>query len=96
VIVDALDGLPLATARRALAAARNLVEGGSLTVIAAAAAPLGGETTVIALDGTLTALGRFPNVDLAASGTMRPELLVGDEGAAKIAAARAEARAAAA
>ena len=63
-------------------------------MIAAAAAPLGGETTVIALDGALTGLRRFPNLDLAASGAMRPELLVGDEGAEKIAAARAEARAA--
>ncbi len=90
VVIDSLDGVAPNVARRALAAARNIVDGGSLTVIAAAAAPLGGETTVVALDGQLTALRRFPNVDLAASGTMRPELLVGDEGAAKIAQARAE------
>ncbi len=33
---------------------------------------------------------RFPALDLAASGTMRPELLVGDAGADAIATARAE------
>lgn len=90
VVIDALDGIAPTVARRALAAARNLVDGGSLTVIAAAAAPFGGETTVIALDASLTALRRFPNLDLLASGTLRPELLVGDEGAEKIAQARAE------
>ncbi len=95
VVIDALDGVAPAVARRAMAAARNLVDGGSLTVIAAALAPLGGETTVIALDGALTGLRRFPNLDLATSGAMRPELLVGEEGADKIAAARAEAVAAA-
>ncbi len=90
VVIDSLDGVSPNVARRALAAARNIVDGGSLTVIAAAATALGGETTVIALDPTLTALRRFPNVDLTASQTMRPELLVGDEGAEKIAQARAE------
>jgi transcription termination factor Rho len=94
VVIDSLDGVSPHVARRALAAARNIVDGGSLTVIAAAAAPLGGETTVIVLDASLTALRRFPNVDLVASGTMRPELLVGDGGAEKIAQARAEAVAA--
>jgi transcription termination factor Rho len=91
VVIDSLDGVSANVARRALAAARNIVDGGSLTVIAAAATPLGGETTVIALDASLTALRRFPNVDLIASGTLRPELLVGDAGAEKIAQARAEA-----
>jgi transcription termination factor Rho len=41
-------------------------------VIATAPAPLGGETTVIALDGTLTAMGRFPALDLNASGNHAP------------------------
>ena len=91
VVIDALDQVGLATGRRALSAARNIVDGGSLTVIAAASAPLGGETTVITLDGRLTGLRRFPNVDLPASATMRPELLVGEEGAERIAGARAEA-----
>ena len=91
VVIDALDQVGPATGRRALSAARNIVGGGSLTVIAAATAPLGGETTVITLDGRLTGLRRFPNVDLPASATMRPELLVGEEGAERIAGARAEA-----
>jgi transcription termination factor Rho len=95
VVVDSLEYVPPAVARRALAAARNIADGGSLTVIAATPAPLGGETTVIALDATLTAMGRFPALDLAASGTMRPELLVGDAGAEAIAKARADTAAAA-
>ncbi|MEO8689203.1 MAG: Rho termination factor N-terminal domain-containing protein [Solirubrobacteraceae bacterium] len=90
VIVDSLEYVAPAVARRALAAARNIADGGSLTVIATAPAPLGGETTVIALDGTLTGMGRFPALDLIASGTMRPELLVGDAGAEAIAKARAD------
>jgi len=91
VLVDSLDAVDPALARRAMAAARNIVDGGSLTVIGTASAPIGGETTVIALDRTLTATGRFPALDLAASGTMRPELLVGDAGAEAIAQARAQA-----
>jgi transcription termination factor Rho len=90
VLVDSLEYVPPAVARRALAAARNIADGGSLTVIATAPAALGGETTVIALDATLTAMGRFPALDLLASGTMRPELLVGEAGAEAIAKARAE------
>src|SRR3954454_11615978 len=90
VVVDSLEHVPPAVARRALAAARNIADGGSLTGIATAPAPLGGETTVIALDATLTAMGRFPALDLVASGTMRPELLVGEAGAEAIAKARAE------
>ena len=90
VLIDTLEYLPPQAARRALAAARNIVDGGSLTVIATAPAPLGGETTVVTLDAALTALGRFPALDLAASGVVRPELLVGDAGAEAIAKARAE------
>jgi transcription termination factor Rho len=90
VLIDTLDGLAPHAARKALAAARNLVEGGSLTVIATASAPLGGETTVIALDAAQASLGRFPALDLLASGTLRPELLVGEQGAAAIAEAREE------
>ena len=91
VLIDTLDGLPPSAARRALAAARNIVDGGSLTVVATAAAPLGGETTVVALDATLAALGRFPALDLAASGVLRPDLLVGEAGADAIAKARVDA-----
>jgi transcription termination factor Rho len=91
VLVDTLDGVAPAVARRALAAARAIVDGGSLTVIATATTPLGGETTVIGLDATRTAARNFPALDLRASGILRPELLVGDAGADAIAAARAEA-----
>jgi transcription termination factor Rho len=90
VVIDSLEYVPPAVARRALAAARNIADGGSLTVIATAPAALGGETTVIALDAALTAMARFPALDLAASGTMRPELLVGEAGAEAIAKARAD------
>ena len=68
VLIDTLEQLPPQAARRALAAARNIKDGGSLTVIATAPAPLGGETTVVALDAALAALGRFPALDLAGSG----------------------------
>jgi transcription termination factor Rho len=91
VLIDTLEYLPQQAARRALGAARNIVDGGSLTVIATAPAPVGGETTVVTLDVALTALGRFPALDLAASGVVRPDLLVGDAGAEAIAKARAEA-----
>jgi transcription termination factor Rho len=91
VLIDGLDALAPQAARRALAAARNIVDGGSLTIIATAAVPVGGETTIIALDRTLTRTGRFPALDLVSSGTLRPELLVGDAGADAIAQARAQA-----
>jgi transcription termination factor Rho len=91
VLIDSLDALHPHAARKALAAARNLREGGSLTVIATAAKPFGGESTVIALDVALTSTGRQPILDLAASGTLRPELLVGEDGATAILKARAEA-----
>jgi transcription termination factor Rho len=87
VLIDSLDGLQPNAARKALAAARNLREGGSLTVIATATSPLGGETTVIALTST----GRQPILDLTASGTLHPELLVGEDGAEAITKARAAA-----
>ncbi|TML27437.1 MAG: transcription termination factor Rho [Actinobacteria bacterium] len=91
VLVDSLDGVAPSTARRALAGARDIVDGGSLTVIATAARPLGGETTVIVLDARLAGARRFPALDVLASGTLRPELLVGEAGAEALAQARAEA-----
>ncbi len=91
VLIDGLDGLHLHVARRALGAARNLAEGGSLTVIATATRPFGGESTVVALDVALTSTGRLPALDLINSGTLRPELLVGEEEAQNITRARAEA-----
>jgi transcription termination factor Rho len=90
VLIDTLDGLSPQAARRVMASARNLVDGGSVTVIATATEPVGGETTVIALDVSLTSVGRFPALDLVASGTLRPELLVGEAGAEAIARTRAE------
>jgi transcription termination factor Rho len=91
VAIDGLDGLQPAAARKALAAARNIRDGGSLTVIATASEPLGGETTVIALDAALTSTGRQPLLDLVNSGTLKPELLVGEDGAEAITKARASA-----
>jgi len=90
VLIDTLDHLPAHAARRALAAARNIADGGSLTVVATAAAPVGGETTVVTLDPAMVALGRYPALDLAASGVLRPELLVGEAGAEAIAKTRLE------
>jgi len=91
VLIDSLDGLYPPAARKALAAARNLRDAGSLTLIATASRPFGGETTVIALDPALTATGRQPILDLTASGTLKPELLVGEDGARAINKAQAAA-----
>ncbi len=91
VLIDTLSGLPPHAARKLLASARSIAGGGSLTVIATASETLGGETTEIAMDPVLATTGRFPAVDLLASWTIRPELLVGDAGAEAIARARTEA-----
>jgi transcription termination factor Rho len=91
VLIDGLDGMHPHTARKVLAAARNLTDGGSLTVIATAARPFGGETTVIALDAVRASTGQLPALDLVGSGTLKPELLVGEEGAEAITRARATA-----
>ncbi len=91
VLIDTLEQVPEGVARKALAAARAIVDGGSLTVVAVTPEALGGETTVIALDTTLASTGRLPALDLVSSGTLRPELLVGDAGAEAIASARAAA-----
>jgi transcription termination factor Rho len=71
LLIDTLDGLGPGAARRTLAAARNLRGSGSLTIIATARAPVGGETTLIAL----TAGAPFPALDGVLSGTLRAELL---------------------
>jgi transcription termination factor Rho len=91
VLIDSLDGVQPHTARKALAAARNLTDGGSLTVIATAARAFGGETTVIALDVARTSTGRLPALDLPGSGTLKAELLVGEDGVEAILHARATA-----
>jgi transcription termination factor Rho len=90
VLIDTLDGLHPHTARRVLASAQKLSGrsrrggSGSVTVIGTATRPYGGETTVIALDVALASSGRFPAIDVMASGTLRPELLVGEDGAREI------------
>jgi transcription termination factor Rho len=71
LLIDSLDGLSPAAQRRVLAAARNLRGAGSLTIVAAARAAVGGETTAIAL----RADGEFPSLDPASTGTLRAELL---------------------
>ena len=91
VLIDTLDALHEHAARRALATARNIIGGGSVTVIATASEPAGAETTVIALDPDRAYAGRFPALEPRLSGTMRAELLVGEEGMSAISAARQEA-----
>jgi transcription termination factor Rho len=91
VLIDTLDGCSPQLARKVMASARNIVDGGSVTVIATSSEPVGGETTVISLAVALTSIGRFPALDLTVSGTMRPELLLGEAGAEAIARTRAEA-----
>jgi transcription termination factor Rho len=87
VLIDSLEYLAPSAARRALAAGRNLAGGGSLTVIATSPVPVGGETTVVTLDLALAATGSFPALAVGASGTLRPELLVGQAGTDAIRAA---------
>ena len=75
VVIDSLDDLSTAAARKALGAARSVPSGGSLTIIAASRQPVGGETTLIYLlpqDG-----GKVgdPVVDKAHSKTLRSALL---------------------
>jgi transcription termination factor Rho len=91
VLIDSLDGLHPQAARKALASARRILGGGTLTVIATSAEAVGGETTVIALDASKARAGSFPAVDVGGSATMRPELLVGEEGAEALTRTRAQA-----
>ncbi|MFT4035894.1 MAG: Rho termination factor N-terminal domain-containing protein [Patulibacter sp.] len=87
VLIDSLSELAPHVARRLLAAARNLKDSGSVTIIATATTPVGGETTLIALDATRGG-ARF---DLARSSTLKAELLVGADGAKAIEEAKAKA-----
>ena len=92
VLIDSLDGLHPHAARKALAAARNLREGGSLTVIATAArAARRRDDRDRARRRARRAPAASRSLDLAASGTLRAELLVGEDGAEAIAKARAAA-----
>jgi transcription termination factor Rho len=89
VAIDSLDGVHPHVARRALAAAKKIEGSGSLTIIATASKPFGGESTVIALDAVRGGIGGFPVLDLLQSGTLRPDALVGEDGAHAIVNARA-------
>ena len=91
LLVDTFDGLHSPIARRALAAGRNVRDGGSLTVIATAERSFGGETTVVCFDAARVARGHLPAIDPIASGTIRAELLVGLDGYQAIAKARSKA-----
>jgi len=71
LLIDTLDCLAPGAARRAMAAARDLRGAGSLTVIATARAPLGGETTVIALSGGAAS----GTLDAVLTGTLRADAL---------------------
>jgi transcription termination factor Rho len=91
VLIDTLDHLHDHVSRRALASARRLADGGSLTVIATASRPVGGETTVVGLDLAHAPVGAPLPVSPALSWTTRAELLVGEKQAEKLAKARARA-----
>ena len=70
LVVDSLDALPPAAARRVFGAARSLEEGGSLTVLAATG--LAGEPQRVATTRVLLEAGGKVN---EGSGTLRAELL---------------------
>jgi transcription termination factor Rho len=91
VLIDSVESVHDHAVRKALGSARAVVEGGSLTVIVTASEPIGGETTVVALDPRLAAHGKFPALDIAHTWTMRAEQLVGHKEAEKIGRARAKA-----
>lgn len=89
LVIDTLEGVSEGVARKALAAARNLKDHGSLTVIATAPQPFGGETTVIALDSDRATTGQLPAIEVSRTITLRADLLVGEQAAAEIAKQRA-------
>ena len=71
VIIDGLDALAPAAARRVFASARNVEEAGSLTVVAAT----GSADELQRLATTRVVLTAEGTLDAAASGTLRAELL---------------------
>jgi transcription termination factor Rho len=78
VVIDSLDALPPAAARRVFGAARATEEAGTLTVIAStgtAGEPLRQATTRIVLDAPDGGSGPHPPRLAAASGTLRADLL---------------------
>ena len=90
MLIDSLEQVPAPAARRVLPAARNIVDGGSLTVIATAPRAVrrrdrGHRPGRRAARQHLGASRRWTSV---ASATVRAELLVGEKGAEAIAEAR--------
>lgn len=77
LLIDSLDAVAPGTSRKAMASARNVADGGSLTVIATARGPVGGETTVLALSPWSAGSQTSPAIDGQASWTMRRERLSG-------------------
>jgi transcription termination factor Rho len=78
VVIDSLDALPPAVARRVFGAARATEEAGTLTVIAStgmAGEPLRQATTRIVLEPGNTSSGPQPPKLAPASGTLRADLL---------------------
>lgn len=86
-----LDAAAIYPAKRFFGAARNLDEGGSLTIVATASIETGSRTDEVIfeefagtsnmelwLDRALAERGVFPAIDAAASSTQRAELLVED------------------
>lgn len=71
LVIDGLDTLPAPAARRVFAAARNTVEAGSLTIVAAVGS--GGE--LLRLASTRVVLTPEGALDAAASGALRADLL---------------------
>ena len=75
VVIDSIDDLDAHAARKVLGAARNVPGAGSLTVLAASRAPVGGETTLIFLASQDGGKIGDPAVDKAKSKTLRSNLL---------------------
>jgi transcription termination factor Rho len=75
LLIDTLDAVAPGAARKAMASARKVVDGGSLTVIATAGTPVGGETTVVALAPPGAGSEPTPTVDPSGSWTIRRERL---------------------
>ncbi len=75
VVIDSLDGLDGAAARKVTGAARNVPGAGSLTVIVALRDPVGGETTSIYLVSQDGGKVGDPAVDKTKSKTLRSNLL---------------------
>lgn len=89
---NGVDSSAVYAAKRVFGAARCVEEGGSLTIVASAAASptssvdtaveeelQGTATTVIRLDGALAERGAFPAIDVLASSTRHAERLLGDD-----------------